>query len=242
MTPEQDAYGRALLDLVEGIEAHEIIERDDGLIEESGGRAFHLAPYHRWLPAERKGLRWVRGRVLDVGAGAGRVSLHLQEKGYEVVATDISPLAIEACRRRGVRDARVVAVEDIDSSLGTFDTVLFYGNNLALLGPPAKARRLLRRLHGSTAGGARIVGGSLDPHQTDDPDHLAYHGRNRARGRPAGQLRVRVRYRRLATPWLDLVFLAPHELRELVEGTGWHVRKVIEGAGPLYVAVLEKDA
>ena len=241
MTPEQDAYGRALLDLVEGVDAHEIIERDDGLVEESGGRGFHLAPYDRWLPVERKGLRWVRGRVLDVGAGAGRVSLHLQEKGYDVVATDISPLAIEACRRRGVRDARVVAVEDIDSSLGAFDTILFYGNNLALFGSPAKARRLLARLHRLTGERARIVGGSLDPHQTDDPVHLDYHARNRDRGKPVGSVRIRVRYRRLRTPWIDLLFLSPGELAELATGTGWRVQKVLEGRGPLYVAVLEKN-
>ncbi|MCK4414566.1 MAG: class I SAM-dependent methyltransferase [Candidatus Eisenbacteria sp.] len=42
----------------------------------------------------------VRGRILDVGCGAGRSMLYLQQKGRAVTGIDISPLAIEVCRRR----------------------------------------------------------------------------------------------------------------------------------------------
>ena len=74
------------------------------------------------------------GRVLDVGCGAGRYALYLQEQGLEVVGIDVSPLAIDVCRRRGLRDARLLSVEEVDASLGKFDTVLMLGHNLALLG------------------------------------------------------------------------------------------------------------
>lgn len=132
-------------------------------------------------------MRLVRGRVLDVGCGAGRVALHLQQRGQEVVAIDVSPLAVEISRRRGVRDARVISVTEIDERVGPIDTIVMMGNNFGLFGSPRRARRLLRRFHSIGSDRKRIVAEVIDPHTTDDPDHLAYHERNRRRGRLAGK-------------------------------------------------------
>jgi hypothetical protein len=157
-----------------------------------------------------------------------------------VLAIDVSPLAVRVAHRRGVRDARVLAVERVGARVGRFDTVLMYGNNLGLLGGQAKARRLLRRLHRLTSPNGRIVAASTDPYRTDDPDHLAYHRRNRRRGRMPGQLRLRVRYRTLATPWFDYLLIAPSELEGLLDSTGWRVARLLRDEGARYVVVLEK--
>src|SRR5215217_7952659 len=153
-----DAYGEMMLASLDDPEILEIVEREDGTIMASRfGPASYLAPYPKWPSHQRRGLRFARGRVLDVGAGGGRVALHLQEKGHDVVAIDVSPGAIEVCRRRGVRDARVMRIEDVDESLGVFDTVVMYGNNLALLASRTKARRILKRLARITSQRARII-------------------------------------------------------------------------------------
>ncbi len=241
-----DGYGEMLLDLLDLLERQgellEIVERDDGFVDASRfGPELYLAPYRRWPSRQRRAMRLARGRVLDVGAGAGRVALHLQEKGHEVVAIDASRGAVEVCRKRGVRDARVLRVEDVDGSLGVFDTVVMYGNNLGLLGSKTRGRRLLQRLDGITSQGARILGECLDPYTTEDPLHLAYHARNRRRGRMPGQIRIRVRWRDVATPWFDYLFLSEEELRDLLAGTGWTLARMIEDGSSLYVAVLEKS-
>ena len=119
---DPDAYGELLLAAYEGRAAHEVMERDDGLLY-VGDPSDYFAPFRRWPAAERKAMRFVRGRTLDVGAGAGRVSLHLQERGHEVVAIDTSPLALEVCRRRGVERTETRSLADLDG-LGVFDTVL----------------------------------------------------------------------------------------------------------------------
>jgi SAM-dependent methyltransferase len=231
---KSDAYGQLLLAFLEGGASQEIVERDDGFIEATAGPAGYFAPVRRWAPAERQALRSVRGRVLDAGCGAGRVALKLEARGHEVVAIDNSPLAVDVARRRGVSDARVVAFENAIPQLGHFDTVVMYGNNFGLFGGASKARRLLRRLRPFVG---RIVASTRDPYETDDPGHLAYHDRNRQRGRMPGQLRLRVRYRRYASPWFDYLIVSPEELESLVDGTGWRVSRIIEGE-PLYVAVL----
>ena len=110
------------------------------------------SPYREWPTAERQAVGEVDGRVLDVGCGAGRVALHLQEQGHDVVAIDESPLAVEVARRRGVRDARVLALGDVDATLGTFDTILLARNNFGLEGSEAEAPAVLRRLIGLTSG------------------------------------------------------------------------------------------
>ena len=57
-----------------------------------------------------------------------------------------------------------------------------------------------------------------------------------------GQVRMRLRYQGWATRWFDYLLVSKAELAELLEGSGWHVRKHIESGGPAYVAVMEKAA
>jgi SAM-dependent methyltransferase len=240
--PEQDAYGQMLLAGLEGRRTVEIVERDDGFIDAGiFGAKGYLAPFRKWPPHHRQGMRYVRGRVLDVGAGAGRVALHLQERGHEVVTIDVSPGAVEVCRRRGVRDARLLSIDDVDESLGTFDTIVMYGNNLGLLASPAKANRLLRRFHRLTSERGRIVAESRDVRRTDDAAHLAYHERNLQRGRLPGQIRIRVRYRDAATPWFAYLMVSPDELVELLQDTGWQLSRTLDSEDT-YIAIIEKEA
>lgn len=246
MKSAEDAYGHMLLDALEGAEASEIVERDDGFIESDRfGAALYLAPYSKWPSRQRRAMRYVRGRVLDVGCGAGRVALHLQERGYEVVAIDLSPRAIEACKRQGVREARTLSIDDVDERLGPFETIVMLGNNFGLFRSRASARRLLRRFHRLTGDAGRILAESLDPYATDDETHLSYQRRNRSRGRMPGQLRIRIRYRDYATSWFDYLIVSPKEMEDLLVGTGWRIHRLIAESGEdddHYVAVIEKEA
>ncbi|HEU4355719.1 MAG TPA: class I SAM-dependent methyltransferase [Actinomycetota bacterium] len=229
-----DAFGTMLLDALEGRgEGHEIVERDDGYVKAATMEYF--GPIGRWSAVERRALRFVRGRVLDVGCGAGRVALELQTRGHEVVAIDPSPGAVDVSRRRGVRDVRQMGLEDVDASLGHFETVLMYGNNFGLFGARMKARRLLTGLRPLAD---RIVAASNDPYATDDPVHLTYGQRNRRRHRMPGQARLRVRYHDLAGPWFDYLLVSPAEMQQLVGGTGWRIDRLVRDDGSYYVAVL----
>jgi SAM-dependent methyltransferase len=226
-----DAFGQMLRDG----RGPEIIERDDGFLE--AAKIGYFAPVAQWPAVERRALRWTRGRVLDAGVGAGRAALELQRRGRSVVGIDVSPGAVEVARVRGVRDVRLLAFEDVDDSVGRFDTVVMFGNNFGLFGSPSKARRLLRRLRPLAD---RIVAASNDPYATEDPAHLAYQERNRKRGRAAGQLRLRVRYRDLIGPWFDYLIVSPDEMASILEGTEWEIRRLLQQSGSgYYVAVLE---
>ncbi len=168
------------------------------------------------------------------------MALYLQQSGHKVLAIDNSPLAIKVARLRGVKAARVLSIQDIHSLRGRFDSIVLYGNNFGLFGSMQRARRLLRVMHKITSPDAAILASAADPYHTHDPVHLAYHLRNRKRGRMSGQVRLRIRCRQFRSNWFDYLFVSISELRAIVENTGWRVTKIVASPGPGYVAILEK--
>jgi SAM-dependent methyltransferase len=187
-------------------------------------------------------------RVLDVGCGAGRHALHLQSLGFEVVGIDRSPLAIEVCKRRGVKNVFVISIDELaggEVEIGAFDSVIMMGHNIGLLHGWDEGRNILSGLSRITSPGARIIGTTRVPCKTDDPDHLAYQQWNRERGRMPGQIRFRIRHRKLASDWLDYLFLSPDEFRALAAGTGWRLETTLVGdggfGGESYLVVLCKE-
>jgi len=240
LKPSEDANGRVIYDSYRNIPAVEIAERDDGWIGITPGPSLYLAPLRAWPRHNRTAMRYVRGRVLDVGCGAGRAALHLQKRGPEVLAIDTSPLAIKTCRLRGVRKARQLSVTQVSRRLGEFDSIILLGNNFGLMGNQKRARWLLRRFAAATSDAGRIVAETLDPYATEDQNHRRYHLRNRDRGRLGGEVRIRVRYGIYCTPWFDWLLVSHGELRQLLHDTPWRIEHIIDGEGPQYIAVLCK--
>ena len=238
----QDAYGHLLWDYHNGEENVEIVEREDGLINTSRlGPLNYFAEYADWAGHQKLAIAYATGRVLDIGCGAGRHAIYLQEQGHDVLGTDISPLAIQTCQHRGLNNALVMPVTQVSSKIGTFDTILMIGHNFGLVGSSKRAKWLLRRFAAMTTDSATIIAETLTPYQTEDPCHLAYHQFNRDRGRMSGQLRLRIRYRQYMTPWFDYLFVSKAEMEDLLDGTAWRVERYIDAADtPTYVAILTK--
>jgi SAM-dependent methyltransferase len=237
----EDAFGHMLLDFHENRRhGSEIVERDDGYIDAAQGPSAYFAQYEDWGPHERRAMEHARGRVLDIGCGAARHALFLQRKRMSVLGIDVSPLAVKTARARGLRKAAVLSVTQVSRRLGTFDTILMLGNNFGLFGSRDRARWLLRRFAGATSDGARIIAESNDVYRTDVRAHLRYHQRNRARGRMPGQVRIRIRYGTYATPWFDYLLVAPREMAEVIEGTGWSIERILKSGGAPYIAIIRK--
>jgi len=237
----QDAYGHEVYDYLEEQQGFEIVEREDGFIGPSGGPEIYFRPYKDWYAHQKKAMKYVKGKVLDIGCGAGRHALYLQSKGFDVIGIDQSPLALKVCRLRGLKKTKRVPIEKISANLGKFDTILMQGNNFGLFGNFQKAQRLLKRFHAITNEQARLIAESRDIYATTDPVHLRYHALNRRRGRMSGQIRLRVRYRHYKTPWFDYLMVSKEEMEKILEGTRWRVKKFIDGNYAMYNAIIEKE-
>ncbi len=243
ISPRRDAYGQQMWAFFTGSGSPlEIVERDDGFVSIAGSNASYFDHVGRWSPSERKAIRLASGRTaLDVGCGAGRVALHLQQKGFDVIAIDNSPLVIETAKARGVKSARVLPFEQINTlSPATFDTVVMFGNNFGLFGSRSRAKRQLQHLHRLTQKGAVLLAQSMDPHRTSVRAHLAYQSRNRRRGRLPGQIRIRIRFNEFIGPWFYYLLVSSAEMSSIVDGTGWEVDRFITEDGPRYVGVIRR--
>ncbi len=232
-----DAFGAALLDAHHGNEGWHVVERDDGLVEVASA-AGYFAGIDSWSSHEVAALDLVEGRVLDIGAGSGRHSLELLERGLDVLALDVSAGAVEVCRERGVASTFLGTVDALAATdPEPFDAMLLLGNNLGLLSSDVGSWRMLEAMRRLLRPGGVVVGTGRDPYLTDEPEHIAYHQRNLDRRRMGGQTRMRVRRRHLATDWFDYLFTSPEELGDLSERAGWHIDHVTD-PDPRYLCVL----
>ncbi len=241
MKLERDAYGQEVWAYYLKKDSYEIVERDDGFIGLSGGASAYFAEFKDWPETQKQAIKVARSKILDIGAGAGRVSLYLQKQGFDVTAIDNSPLAIKVCEKRGVKQAKVLSIEKIDTfKPNTFDTIIMFGNNFGLLGSFKKAKILLQKFHKITKPGAIILAESNDIYKTDDPAHLSYHKLNRKRGRMPGQLHIRIRFRNYVGNWFDYLLVSKNEMKEILKDTGWKVRTFIDSDKSSYIAIIEK--
>ena len=147
LSDAQDAFGHEFLDHLAGKDTYEIIERDDGMFGTGLGTKLYFAEYKEWPAGDKLAMTCVRGKVLGIGCGVGRHSLHLQEQGFDVHGIDVSPGAVEVCKRRGLAKVTLLPLTQLSRELGVFDTVLMMGNNVGLLGNP--------RRRGGFSGGSR---------------------------------------------------------------------------------------
>jgi 2-polyprenyl-3-methyl-5-hydroxy-6-metoxy-1,4-benzoquinol methylase len=140
-----DAFGHGLFDYSIRENVHEVIERDDGFISVSNGPGIYFAEFDDWQPAEQEAMNFAYGRVLDIGCGAGRHALYLQDIGLDVVGIDVSPVALKVSQQRGLLRTRQCSITEINSKFVNFDTILMLGNNFGLMANPRRAKWLLRR-------------------------------------------------------------------------------------------------
>jgi SAM-dependent methyltransferase len=101
-------------------------------------------------------------RILDAGAGFGRVGAALAARGHQVVAAEKDPELVAEARRRYPELAMVQAdiLELTAQRLGggEFDLIVAVGNVLVLLAPQTE-RRVLGVLRTLLAPGGRILAG-----------------------------------------------------------------------------------
>jgi SAM-dependent methyltransferase len=235
-----DPFGQQVLDYYNGLKNYLIIERDDGLIEVSSGD-FYFVDYKAWPESEHNALNYAKGKILDIGCGPGRHSLYLQQEEYDVTAMDSSPLTIDVCISRGIKDTLIGYIDDIDKlACKKYDTILLMGNNLGLFQNGKAAPGFLKKLHGITADDAVIIAESSDPALIDDPYYQKYFKQNIQKGRLVGESKLRIRYKNIIGPWFDYLYIGTRDLEHILLDTGWRIKETLKTSSPQYYVILCK--
>ncbi len=159
--PSRDPMGSAISDYYKnGRAVH--LRVLSSMFEEDEMPVAHLFRSEQEMPQlEKRALTLVRGRVLDVGAGAGCHALALQQNGFEVKAIDVSPLSCDVMKARGIEDVECVNLFNSELQ-GKFDTILLLMNGTGIAGKLSRLPLLLNRLKELMAECAQILIDSSD--------------------------------------------------------------------------------
>lgn len=185
---------------------------------------------------EQKALQLSKGKVLDIGAGAGSHALYLQnDENLDVTALDISPKSIEVCGLRGVKKA--VCKNILDFSGETFDTVLLLMNGTGIFEGLSKIDTYLQKLGTLLNEGGQVLIDSTDILYMFDRDKDG--GVYIPAGGYYGELEYVVHYKGQSEKPITWLYLDFNTLKNAAENNGFKVEKVLQDEDS-YLAKLTK--
>ena len=234
-----DLFGRAVADHYHDRMDEQLLVRDGAETQEHPIEAFYFEPFDIESEAGRWLSSWVRGPLLDVGAGAGRHALVFGTR-VETVAVDVSESLVAVMIDRGVADARVADMFSLPSRFDRdrFGSALVVGTQLSLAGSMQGLRGLLGDLAFVTDADATAVVDGYDPDREAAAELLGY------RPDPTPGLAHRTfhfAYEGAVSETLYFRLFSPDRLREATVGTGWRVADVRrDDEGAYYRAALTK--
>lgn len=140
----KDLFGKAILDFQTNNSPKDIITETNISDADEMSVAYLFRNYNEMPKLEQKALQLAKGKVLDVGCGAGSHSLYLQEKGFEVTSIDISENGIKACQLQGLKNAKAQNILDLENE--KFDTILLLMNGTGIFQSIYESSKYLQKL------------------------------------------------------------------------------------------------
>ena len=159
----KDLFGKAILDYQTNNAPEDLITETSISEEDEMSVAYLFRSFEEMPLIEQKALELAKGKVLDIGCGAGSHSLYLQnEKGLDVTSIDISANAVECCKLRGLKNAIEIDVLDLNADATKFDTILLLMNGTGIFGRLEKVPTFLKKLKSLLNPGGQILIDSSD--------------------------------------------------------------------------------
>ncbi|GAA4504330.1 class I SAM-dependent methyltransferase [Hymenobacter ginsengisoli] len=233
-----DLIGQALLDYQHGHHAAALTVQCSAADEEQLPAAYFFRTLLAMPELERQALDECRGRVLDLGAGAGCHALELQSRGFaDVRAIDQSAGAVQVMQARGVQQ---VAQHDILDKRGKderpYDTILMLMNGLGLTGTLEGLDKFLAHARTLLAPDGQILGTSSDiSYLYEDEDGALVFNLN---GPYYGEVTYTFQYKDQTGepfPWL---FIDASLLEDAARQAGYEVEFLGEDEGGQYLVRL----
>jgi SAM-dependent methyltransferase len=141
----KDLFGKAILDYQTNNSPEDLVTETSISEADEMSVAYLFRTFAQMPKIEQEALNSCQGKILDVGCGAGSHSLYLKnEMKFEVTSIDISENAIKTCNLRGLKNARIQNVLEIENE--KFDTILLLMNGTGIFGTLNETSKYLQKL------------------------------------------------------------------------------------------------
>ena len=236
MNSKMDPMGRAIVDYWKNKKADRLRVFSPMFEEDEIPLTTLFRKYKAMPEIERKALDMATGKTLDVGAGSGCHSLVLQEKGIDVTAIDISPLAVETMKDRGVQK---VFEQDFFTLKGQqYDTILMLMNGIGIVGTLDRLPEFFQVLDKILASGGQVLCDSSDisyvfedeTGMIDIPKDMGYYGEHS----------FQMQYKETIGEPFNWLYIDADTLKEQAAKNGYAVEVVAEGEHYDYLARITK--
>lgn len=232
----KDLFGTAILDFQTNDSPEDLITETTISEEDEMSVAYLFRDFSGMPILEQKALLLAKGKVLDVGCGAGSHSLYLQnEKKLEIIAIDISKKAIETCKLRGITNAKVEDILLFETN-EKFDTIILLMNGTGIFGTLKETPLFLEKLKSLLNPSGQILIDSSDIiYMFDDDDDG---GKWIIGNGYYGELTFTVSYKSEIEETFPWLYLDYNTLQNAAFANGLHCELVLEGGHYDYLAML----
>jgi len=243
----KDLFGKAILDYQTNNSPEDLITETSISEADEMSISYLFRDFKEMPKLEQKALQLAKGKILDVGCGAGSHALYLQEKGFDVTAIDISENAIKACELRGLKKCKVSDVLNLDTDTSTalsmtnqnnnkYDTILLLMNGTGIFGKMNQISKFLQKLKSLLNDGGQILIDSSDLiYMYDQDEDGAYEV-------PAngyyGELTFTIQYKRETEDTFDWLYLDYNTLQNAAIANSLQCELILEGKHFDYLAKL----
>jgi SAM-dependent methyltransferase len=237
MSASFDPFGTAVLEYLKNNSEAEIVVESD-LTEEDVIPVQYLFRSVEFMPEkELFALSLSKGKILDVGAGAGSHALDLQSRGNDVTALDISEKCCEAMKSRGIKS---VLKEDffLLPETVSYDTLLFLMNGFGIAGTLEKLDALLKKSYALLAPGGLLIGESADVLYLFEEEDGSYSIDLNAGY--YGEMNYRMHYKEESGAWFPWLYVSMELLIEMAEQNNFRLKEFFEGENDDFVVCFEK--
>lgn len=180
---------------------------------------------------EKEALDLCKGKILDIGAGAGSHTLILQNKNFCVTALEISPAACKVMKKRGLK--KVVCEDVFKFNNEKFDTLLLLMNGIGLCGDLEGFRKFLRKAETLLNENGILI------FDTSDIDYM-YEDDELPTDQYYGEVTCRYEYQKETTDWFNWLYLDQQTLEKLASEEGWKTELIYKDENDQYLVKLQK--
>ncbi|MEQ8926749.1 MAG: methyltransferase domain-containing protein [Fulvivirga sp.] len=178
---------------------------------------------------EIKALSLCKGSILDIGAGAGALTLNLHNNGFDITAVETSEVGCYIMSHEGAKN---IICDDYRNITEKFDTLLLMMNGFGLCEKLENIPQFLNSLKSLLKKDGQVIVDSSD---------VSYIAEEMPKNRYYGEVEFCYEYEGILGDWFNWLYIHSELLQSEAAKNGWSCEIVFTDDNDQYLAVLKPN-